>query len=314
MKRLTALLAAALCACSLYAQKVTFAPQWTPQAQFAGFYVACEKGFFAEEGLDVEIKHPGINSSVSSMDMLKSGSVQIAGFQLIQGIIARADGARILNVFQTTQESGLCCVSRKPISSPVEMDGLKIGRWKVGFSDFCEMLETYNNIHIDWVPFLNGIGMYVYGAVDATLCYSYSELIALELAIGKIPEDQILFFSDFGYECPEDGLYVMEDYYNSHKDVIDKFIKASKRGWVYARTHRDETLDITWKYIKAANINTNRETQRRMLDAYIALQQNKISGRIDFAPVKPKVFKSIVKALEDVGYITEEVEYNDIIR
>lgn len=314
MKKITALLLSILCASSLNAQKITFVPQWTPQAQFAGFYVAYEKGFFAEEGIDVDIKHPGLNSGVSSVDMLKAGQAQIAGMQLIQAIIARADGTKLVNIFQTTQNSGLCCVSHKPLSNPKQMDSLKVGRWKVGFADFCEMLEMYNGIHVDWVPFLNGISLYVYGAVDATLCYSYSELIALELAVGKIPDENLLRFSDFGYECPEDGLYVTEKYYNANKETLDKFVKACKRGWVYARSHRDETLDITWKYITAANVSTNREMQRRMLDEYINLQRSKVSGKIDFAPVKPKVFREIVKSLKEVGYIVNDVEYNDLIK
>ena len=314
MKRLTLLLAFFLCPLAMNAQKMVFVPQWTPQAQFSGFYVAQEKGFYAEEGLDVEIRHIGTNSSENPMDLLLGGEAQIVGQQLIQSIIARADGRKILNVMSITQESGLCCVSRNPISEPKELDSLKVGRWKVGYADFCDMLETYSGITVNWVPFLNGINLYIYGAVDATLCYTFSELISLNLAIGDIPDDHIIRFSEFGYDCPEDGLYVTEDYYSNNKESVDKFVRASIKGWEYAREHKGEALEISWKYVQEGNITTNREHQRRMLEEYLRLQMNKNTGFADFAPVTEELFDKIVGALLETGYITNKVEYNELVR
>lgn len=296
------------------AQKLTFMPQWTPQAQFAGFYMAQEMGFYAQEGLDVEILHIKANSTESILTQLVSGKVQIAGQQLLQSIIARSDGQKILNVMQITQKSGLWCVSHTPVSKPEDLQGMKIGRWKSGYSEFCDILETYNNLHINWVPFINGINLYVYGAVDATLCYSFSEYIALQLAIGDIPDNQVLKFSDFGYECPEDGLYVTEEYYARNKDAVDKFVRASKKGWEYARTHKKQTLEVVMRICSENHIVTNRAMQERMLDNYISLQTNPSTGKIDFAPVTLPVYNDVTKALLETGYIVNKPEYKEVIR
>lgn len=296
------------------AQKLTFMPQWTPQAQFAGFYMAQEMGFYAQEGLDVEIRHIKANSTESILTQLVSGKVQIAGQQLLQSIIARSDGQKILNVMQITQKSGLWCVSHTPVSKPEDLQGMKIGRWKAGYSEFCDILETYNNLHINWVPFINGINLYVYGAVDATLCYSFSEYIALQLAIGDIPDNQVLKFSDFGYECPEDGLYVTEEYYAQNKDAVDKFVRASKKGWEYARTHKKQTLEVVMRICSENHIVTNRAMQERMLDNYISLQTNPSTGKIDFAPVTLPVYNDVTKALLETGYIVNKPEYKEVIR
>lgn len=296
------------------AQKMTFMPQWTPQAQFAGFYMAQEMGFYAQEGLDVEIRHIKANSTESILTQLVSGKVQIAGQQLLQSIIARSDGQKILNVMQITQKSGLWCVSRTPVSKPEDLQGMKIGKWKVGYSEFCDILETYNNLHINWVPFINGINLYVYGAVDATLCYSFSEYIALQLAIGDIPDNQVLKFSDFGYECPEDGLYVTEEYYARNKDAVDKFVRASKKGWEYARTHKKQTLEVVMRICSENHIVTNRAMQERMLDNYISLQTNPATGKIDFAPVAEPVYNDVTRALLETGYIVNKPEYKEVIR
>ena len=83
-------------------KKIVFMPQWTPQAQFAGYYVAFEKGFYKEAGIDVEIRHIPLNSTESVSGYLLSGDVQIVGQQLIQSIISRSDGNDIVNVMQMT--------------------------------------------------------------------------------------------------------------------------------------------------------------------------------------------------------------------
>ncbi|MCQ2150693.1 MAG: ABC transporter substrate-binding protein [Bacteroidales bacterium] len=314
MKRLISIFLALSLVTSAMAQKLTFMPQWTPQAQFAGFYMAQEMGFYAQEGLDVEILHIKANSTESILTQLVSGKVQIAGQQLLQSIIARSDGQKILNVMQITQKSGLWCVSHTPVSKPEDLQGMKIGKWKSGYSEFCDMLETYNNLHINWVPFINGINLYVYGAVDATLCYSFSEYIALQLAIGDIPDNQVLKFSDFGYECPEDGLYVTEEYYAQNKDAVDKFVRASKKGWEYARTHKKQTLEVVMRICSENHIVTNRAMQERMLDNYISLQTNPATGKIDFAPVTLSVYNDVTKALLETGYIVNKPEYKEVIR
>ncbi|MCQ2152420.1 MAG: ABC transporter substrate-binding protein [Bacteroidales bacterium] len=314
MKKFVTALALLLLALSLFAQKITFTPQWTAQTQFSGYYVAYEKGFYSDEGLDVEIRHLSSNSTENTTYEMMKGNVDVVGTQLLSSMISRSDGVKLVNVMQLTQKSGLCCISHNPIDSPEELDSLKVGRWRAGFADFCDLLETFTGIHINWIPFLNTVNLYVYNAVDATLAYSFNELIALELAVGDIPDDHILYFSDFGYDAPEDGLYVSEAYYRKNKDLVDKFVRASKRGWDYTRTHRKEALDITWKYIQEYNITTNREHQKRMLDEYLDLQVNPETGIADYAPVKPEVFAKIVEALRNAGLIVNNIEYKDMIR
>ena len=293
--------------------KVVFCQQWTPQAQFAGYYVAMEKGFFAEEGIDVEIRHPGANSTASTEDLLLQGEADIVGQQLIKSIISKADGHDIVNVFQLTQESGLCCVSHEPLDDFNKLDGKRVGRWKAGFSEICDMLEVYNGIKIEWIPFINSTNLFIFGAVDAQLCYTYSELISLELSTGDVPDENIMKFSEDGYDCPEDGLYVTRKYYETHKDTIEAFCRACKRGWTYARNHQDEALDICDKYIREGHIITNRTHQKLMLQEYLKLQVNPATGLSDCAPVSKDTYDKICDALLKTGYIVSKPEYESLI-
>ena len=93
---------------ALALDKVTFIPQWTAQAQFAGYFVAKEKGFYAEEGLDVTIEFP--SNSISTMTLLKEGQCQFTTTQLLDAICAADQGTDLVNILQTSQQSGLVLV------------------------------------------------------------------------------------------------------------------------------------------------------------------------------------------------------------
>ncbi|MBQ0081356.1 MAG: ABC transporter substrate-binding protein [Alistipes sp.] len=314
MKKIIVLLVAVLMSIGANAEKIIFMPQWTPQAQFAGFYVAKEMGFYEKEGLDIEIKHISSGSSKSALTELTEGKVHILGQQLIPTIKARSKGIKLLNILQITQRSGLMCVSHTPLSGIEELNNMKIGNWKANSSEFCDIIESYKHLNINWVTMLNGISLYIHKVVDATLCFSYNEYISLLLAVGDIPKENILYFYDYGYKCPEDGLIVMEAYYNKNKDVIDRFVKATKRGWNYARTHRHYAVDVSMKYCKENHIITNRAKQEMMLDEYLALQINPMTGEADFAPVDEMTFNDIVNALLMTNHITVKTTYKEVVR
>ena len=85
----------------------------------------------------------------------------------------------------------------------------------------------------------------------------------------------VMRFSDYGYDLPEDGLYVTEEFYNAHPDLVQKVVKASIRGWKYANEYREKALDIVMEEVQKNNIGTNRYHQRRMLEEVLRLQCQK---------------------------------------
>lgn len=297
-----------------FAQKITFTPQWTPQAQFAGAYVAYEKGFYADEGLDVEIRHIGRTSTVSAVDMLLSGQSQIITMQLLQAIVNRSDGRPIVNVMQITQKSGLCCVTRTPVKGVEGLEGMKIGRWKTGFAELGNIIVDRLGINVEWIPFIDGLSLCVTGAVDAALCYTFNELISLKLALGEIPEENIIRVDPERMPCPEDGLYVTQEYYDNNREAVDKFVRATKRGWDYAREHRDEAVDLSMKYINDAHLVTNRTHQRMMLDEYLELQKTLDGKPASYESVSKPLYNRLAEDLMSIGYITNLPKYEDLVK
>ena len=291
-----------------------FMPQWTPQTQFAGYYVAVEKGFYAEEGLEVVIDHFGGSSTESVVDKLAHRNVDIITTQLISALLAREKGIKLVNVLQTSQVNGLMCAARFPIESPQSLEGAKIGRWKAGFGEVSDLFCYKNGLNVQWIPYIQGINLFVSGAVDALLCYSFSEYLQLVLATGGIPEGNVIRFRDFGLDFPEDGLYVTESYYKKNKELVDKFVRASRRGWEYAREHREEALEISMEVVRSYHVATNRTLQRMMLDEMLDLQVNPVTGVADFAPVNRTVFESLNAMLRETGHLKTEIKYEEMIR
>jgi len=294
--------------------RVVFTPNWTPQTQYSGFYLAKELGYYKEEGLDVSILHIGSNSSETVAEKLIAGEADFVEQQLMQALISRSDGAKITNVMQVTQHTGMMLVANKTVKGIKDLDGFKIARWRQGYSEMCELLTMSSDINVQWVPTLGGINILLFGAVDAALCYSYSEYIKLYLATGDIPEDNVLRFPELGIDGPEDGIYVTEDYYEKHPDIVEKFVRASKRGWEYARTHRDEAIELSIRYCNANNVQTNWVFQKMQLEEYLKLQTNWETGRTEYSKVEREQFDHLVEILSSCNMIISKPKYEELIK
>lgn len=306
-------MAMALCmAVSARAQeKMTLMPAWLPQSQFAGYYVALEKGFYADENIDLTIEHMGVNSSKPGIERIGSGEVDIIISHPIQALMARDYGLKVKNVLQVTQNTGIMIVSHKKLDGPQSLNGQSIGRWKSGFSEICEICCLNNNLDVKWVPFLNGINLFMSGAIDATVVMKYNEYYSLVEAMGSIDPENVLWFADCGYDIPEDGLYVTEEYLAGHRDLVERFCRASMKGWNYCVEHKEESVDIVLDYMEKVGVKTNRYHQTVMLDGMIELLRNRETGRIDYAPIPQDKYDKLVRDLLKAHYIETPVSYSE---
>ena len=288
-----------------HAQQITFTPQWTPQSQFAGYYAALENGYYAEAGLDVAIVHP--TSSNNSMDMIKDGTSDIITSELIQAMMTTDDDLKLVNLLQTTQHSTLVLISRtKNVRDFADLAGCRIGTWKVGFSEIPHMIDEEQHLDIEWVKLINSLNLYIAGAIDATLAKSYNELILFSMS--GITPGSVLYFSEHGYDFPEDGLYVSEAFYKKNPEKCRLFAEASKKGWDWVRDNREEALDIVMKYVKESNVPTNRYNQKWMLDAILEAHED-VKGGVPSYRLDEDAFNRLNEALVKYGYIARPVVY-----
>lgn len=291
--------------------KMTLMPAWLPQAQFAGYYVALEKGFYSDENIDLTIEHMGVNSSKPGIERIGNGEVDVIVSHPIQALMARDYGIKVRNVLQVTQSTGMMVVSHKSLDGPQSLNGQSIGRWKSGFSEICEICCLNNNLDVRWVPFLNGINLFVSKAVDATVVMSYNEYYSLVEAMGSIDPDKVLRFADCGYDIPEDGLYVTEEYLATHRELVDRFCRATIKGWNYCVEHKEESIDIVMGFMEKAGVMTNRYHQSVMLDGMIELLKNRQTGLIDYSPIPQDKYDKLIEDLLKTNFIQEPVSYSD---
>ena len=130
------------------AQKFIFMPQWTAQAQFAGYYVAKEKGFYREAGLDVDIIHPSV--SQKSIDRIQKNRAHAITLQLAEAIETVAQGIPLVNILQTSMNNAMVIISRRGVD-PFSQKGARVGIWQSGFGQLAQCMSMKEGLNYEWV-------------------------------------------------------------------------------------------------------------------------------------------------------------------
>jgi NitT/TauT family transport system substrate-binding protein len=245
---------------------VSFIPQWQPQAQFAGYYTAYEKGFYRQQGLNVKIMRGGPDRPPS--ELLARGRADFGTMFLTSGIIQRSRGAKLVNLAQIVQRSALMLVAKKGsgIKTPQDMNGKKVGLWGEDFQGQPQAFFRKYQLKVSVIPQSATLNLFLRGGVDVASAMWYNEY-HLILNAGLDPQELTTFMlADHGLNFPEDGIYCREDQVKAHPDRCRRFVQASLEGWRYAFQHPQEALDIVMKYVDAANVATDRVHQKWMLE------------------------------------------------
>ena len=295
---------------SVKAQKrIVLMPQWKAQAQFAGYYVAKEKGFYKEAGLEVDIVHP--SGTQPAMSHLLNNECQATTLTLSQALEHVDKGTRLVNILQTSMNSALMIVSSHNVN-PLTQIRARVGVWSSGFDQLVKCLDKKEGLRYQWVPAVNLISLFVADAIDATVAMSYNEYYQLMQTGRRLKESSIYRLRDHGYNIQGDGLYVTYDYYAKHKEQARKFAQASRRGWEWAAANPKETILIVNKYVKANFIATNHELQTLMLDEVLRLQIDQDTGKREFRLRRDMVEQASQMMLEG-GILQREVKYEDLL-
>ena len=244
---------------------ISFIPQWGPQAQFAGYYVAYEQGIYKKHGLDVRIIQGGAHKP--SSETLEKGEADIASIWLSTAMQKRSHRVKLVNVGQIVQRSSLMLIAKKSrgIKKPEDLNGKKVGLWGAEFRIQPEAFFKKHRISVTVLTQSYSVNLFLRDGVDAASAMWYNEYHTI-LNAGLNPDELTAFFySDYGLNFPEDGLYVMEDTLKQDPEAACAFVKASLEGWKYAFDHPDDAVNIILKYMVSANVPANRVHQKWML-------------------------------------------------
>ena len=254
------------------ADDVTLQLKWVTQAQFAGYYVAQDKGFYDEEDLNVTIKPGG--PDIAPTQVLAGGGADVAVEWMPAALAAREKGLPMVNIAQPFKSSGMMLTCRKDagIETTDDFKGKTLGVWFFG-NEF-PFLSWMNKLELPTEGGEDGVTVLKQGFnVDPLLqnqaaCVStmtYNEYWQV-IDAGLTPDDLNVFkYEEQGVATLEDGLYALEENLAdpAFEEKMVRFVRASMKGWKYAEENPDEAAEIVLDN-DASGAQTE-EHQKRMM-------------------------------------------------
>ncbi len=280
---------------AIAADDLTLQLKWVTQAQFAGYYVAKDKGYYDEVDLNVEIKPGG--PDIAPPQVIAGGGADVIIEWMPAALAAREKGVPLVNIAQPFKRSGMMLTCRKEtgISSPEDFKGKTLGVWFFGnefpFLSWMSKLGISTDGGADGVTVLKqgfNVDPIIQKQADCVSTMTYNEYWQV-IDAGFSPDDLVVFnYTDQGVATLEDGLYTTEDNLADPEmaDKLARFVAASMKGWDYARENPDEAADIVLE-----NDATGAQTeahQRRMMGEVNKLTEGS-DGTLDVAAAETTV-------------------------
>ncbi|WP_425270803.1 ABC transporter substrate-binding protein [Pannonibacter carbonis] len=286
------------------ADQLTLQLKWVTQGQFAGYYVAKDKGFYEAEGLDVTIKPGG--PDIAPPQVIAGGGADVIIDWMPSALASREKGVALVNIAQPFKKSGMMLTCRKDtgITSPADLKGKTLGVWFFGneypFLSWMSQLGLSTAGGADGVTVLKqgfNVDPLLQKQADCISTMTYNEYWQV-IDAGISPDDLVVFkYEDQGVATLEDGLYVLE---NTLQDpaMVDKyarFVRASMKGWAYAAENPDEAADIVLEN-DASGAQTEKH-QKRMVGEIVKLVDGS-DGKLDMTAYERTV-KSLLSGGSD---------------
>ncbi len=241
---------------AMAADDLTLQLKWVTQAQFAGYYVALENGYYSDEDLNVTIKPGG--PDVAPVQVLMGGGADVMVDWMPSALAAREQGAPVVNIAQPFKSSGMMLTCRKDtgITSPDDFPGKTLGVWF--FGNEYPFLSWMSSLGIsteggDGVTVLKqgfNVDPILQGQADCVSTMTYNEYWQI-IDAGLTADDLVTFkYEDQGVATLEDGLYVLEDKLSDEafKDQMARFVRASMKGWKWAEENPEDAAMIVLEY------------------------------------------------------------------
>ncbi|MCK9185106.1 MAG: ABC transporter substrate-binding protein [Candidatus Cloacimonetes bacterium] len=245
---------------------IRYCPKWQPQAQFAGIYMAINKGLYAQYGLDVQVQE--LMQASDAIDSVSEGSLDVVPLDLLAAIIANSEKTRLVNIGQISQKNTMLLVAKKSkqINSLADFEGKRIGIWRSSSNLITKAFLKEQGISMQFVTIDWSINLFLQGGVDVINAMRYNEYHQMLQAGLKKEELFIADLHELGCRIPDEGLYVKPEFYQEHPKQCKAFMQATKDGWLYAFSHPEETVDVVMDLMHAAKIRANRAHQIWMLN------------------------------------------------
>ncbi|MFT4717263.1 MAG: NitT/TauT family transport system substrate-binding protein [Paracoccaceae bacterium] len=271
------------------ADDVTLQLKWVTQAQFAGYYVALDNGFYSDEDLNVTIKPGG--PDVAPAQVIAGGGADVVLDWMPSALASREKGLDLVNIAQPFKSSGMMLTCRKDagIASPADFAGKTLGVWFFGneypFLSWMSKLGLATDGSDGGVTVLKqgfNVDPILQGQAACVSTMTYNEYWQI-IDAGLTADDLVVFkYEDQGVATLEDGMYVLGENLKdpAFEDKMVRFVRASMKGWKWAEENPDAAALIVLEHDETGA--QTEKHQKRMMGEIAKLTAGS-NGALDVA-------------------------------
>ena len=288
--------------------KVTIQLSWFDQFQFAGYYMAKEQGFYKDAGLDVQILPFSLGMNIPKM--VNDGDVDFAiGRENL--ILEKAKYPKIIALAAIFQATPLVLLTTKDsgIDSFNKFENKKLMRTKDDGSEVSiKAMLASSKIDVKSIAQVEH-SHNIYDLIDkkVDIISAYTSKAPYILQKEQIKYN-IFYPKDYGFDMYSDFLITNIDKYNNDYNVVEKFKKASLKGWEYAYNNIEKSVDIIFEKYNTQNISKDElifEANELKKLSYLNISR--------LGDMKQEKVQRIYDLYNVMGYINSEFKIDDFI-
>ncbi len=289
---------------------ITLPAGYIPNVQFAPLYVAIEKGFYAEQGLDVTIDY---NMETDNVALLGVGELDFAIASGEQVLLGQGQDLPVVYVLAWYQDYpvGVTSLAEDGITQPADLVGKKIGipgLYGASYIGFRALLEANDlqesDMTLDSIGYTTAEAL-ANGQEDAVVIYVANEPVQLEAQGYTLNTLRVSDYTDL----IGNGLITSQKVIEEKPDLVRAMVSATWEGIRYTSEHPDEAFDICKKYVdNLADLTLEeQEVQLQVLENSITLYHVEKNGLSDL-----QTWQNMQSLLLDMGLLTQELDLNQV--
>ena len=285
---------------------------WFHGVEYAGFYAAVEKGYYAEENIAITLNAGG--PEINPMDEVQNGRSQ---FGITSGdsiIIAKTNQQNFISVATIFRENPLAITSltKDNIQKPENLSGKTIGVYSLDLSSFNDLpflaflsrsgLER-NSMNYALIEDFQGANEIKAGNMDAMSGMFATDQKVMAQSAGD--ELNFIYYKDYGYDVYINTIFTTEEFKQSNPDLIRRFIKATMKGYEYAIANTKEVAGLAIKYDPSLDLTY----QQEVMETQIPFIN---TGGVPIGSMDMSVWNTTQEILLEFGLISNPIDLNTI--
>lgn len=313
---LIAIMALFISACSSSSltppDKVTVQLSWFHGVEYSGFYSAVEKGFYADENIEVTLNSGG--PDINPIDEVQNGNAQ---FGIVSGdslIIAKTNQQNLVAVATIFRDNPLAItsLSKDNIKKPEDLAGKTIGTYSEDLSDYFDLpfqaFISRTELDRESMKFVvledfQGANDIKAGRMNAMSSMFATDQVVMTRQAGD--EINLIYYKDYGVDLYINPIVVTEDYKQSSPDLIARFIKATLKGYQYAIENPEEVAGFAVKYDPSLDLTYQQEVMKAQVP-FID------TGDAPIGSMDEDVWKTTQDILLEFGFISTPIDISTI--